>query len=243
MSRQQQTLTSDASLINSLLSSLPRAEYQHLLAGLEPVTLKFGEVLHEPGAPIPYAYFPVDCVIALLVMLPGHHPLKVGLVGHEGMVGSPLALGVLSSSRRALVQGSGTAMRMKSSFFRKEILRSKALRQAVFRFKHALIGQIAQSAACKQVHSLGARLARYLTMTCDSARSKEVRLTHNFMAGMLGVRRSSVTIALGTLEKRKLIKCSRGNIAILDQRRLSAASCECYQIIKRLYDESAHADG
>ncbi len=233
----------EASIANSLLASLPRAEYRRLLAGLDLVTLKFGEVLHEPGAPIRYVYFPIDRVIALLTTVPGHQALKIGLIGHEGMVGSPLALGVRSSPRRALVQGTGTAMRMKSSLFRKEIRGSKPLQQAVYRFKHALIGQIAQSAACKQFHSVKARLARYLLMTGDRARSKEFRLTHEFLARMLGVRRAGVTIAAGALEKRKLIKCGRGRITILDRQRLGAASCECYQIIKRIYDDSPRAKG
>jgi CRP-like cAMP-binding protein len=242
MNRRQRELN-EAPIANSLLAALPRAEHQRLLAGLEPVTQKFGEVLHEPDVPIRYVYFPIDCVIALLMAVKGHPALKVGLVGHEGMVGSPLALGVRSSSRRALVQGTGTAMRMESALFRKEVLRSKPLQQAVHRYTHALIGQIAQSAACKQFHSVQARLARYLMMTGDCARSSEFRLTHEFLARMLGVQRASVTIAAGALEKRKLIKCGRGKITILDRKRLSAASCECYQIIKRMYDDSAHPKG
>jgi CRP-like cAMP-binding protein len=232
----------EASIANSLLAALPHAEYQRLLAGLEPVTLKFGEVLHEPGVPIRYVYFPIDCVISLLTTVEGHQALQVALVGREGIVGIPLALGIHVSSRRALVQGPGTAMRMESTPFRKEVLQSKPLQQALYRYKHALIGQIAQSAACNQFHSLQARLARYLLMTGDCARSREIRLTHEFLARMLGVRRVGVTNAASALEKRKLIKCGRGKIAILDRKRLSAASCECYQIIRRIYD-SAYADG
>jgi CRP-like cAMP-binding protein len=116
------------------------------------------------------------------------------------------------------------------------------LQQALYRYKHALIGQIAQSAACNQFHSLQARLARYLLMTGDCARSREIRLTHEFLARMLGVRRVGVTNAASVLEKRTLIKCGRGKIKILDRKRLGAASCECYQIIKHIYD-SAYADG
>jgi CRP-like cAMP-binding protein len=234
----------EASIGNSLLATLPHALYRRLLAtGLEPVALKFGKVLHEPGAPIRYAYFPIDCHIALLTTVNGHQTVEVALVGHEGMVGSPLALGIRASSRRALVQGAGIAMRMESACFRIEVLRDKPLRQAVYRYKHALIGQIAQSAACKQFHSLQARLARYLLMTGDCARSSEILLTHEFLARMLSVRRVGVTKAAGALQKRKMIKYARGKITILDRKRLSAASCECYQIIKRLYDDSAYADG
>lgn len=232
----------EASIANSLLAALPHAAYQRLAAALEPVTLKFGEVLHEPGEPIRYVYFPINCVIALLTAVKGHQAVEVGLVGHEGMVGTPLGLGIQVSYRRALVQGTGTAMRMESALFRKEILQSKPLQQALYRCKHALIGQIAQSAACSQFHSVQARLARYLLMTGDRARSSEIRLTHEFLACMLGVRRVSVSEAASALQKRKLIKYSRGKITIFDRKRLSAASCQCYQIIKRIYD-SAYTDG
>ena len=228
---------------NSLLTALPHAEYQRLLAaGLEPVTLKFGEVLHEPGVPIRYVYFPIDSVVSLLMTVTGHHALKVGLVGYEGIVGIPLALGIHTSYRRASVQRAGTAMRMESALFRKEILHGKALQQILFRFKHALVGQIAQTAVCKQFHSVQARVVSYLLMTRDRARSNEFRLTQAFLAGMLGVRRSSVTLAASILQKRALIKQSRGEITILDQKGLSAASCECYRIIKRIY-ASVHTDG
>lgn len=216
-------------IANSLLAALPRAEYQRLLAGLEPVTLKFGEVLHEPGVPIRYVYFPVDCVISLMTSVKGHRPLEVAMVGHEGMVGSPLALGINVSPRRALVQGTGTAVRMESAPFRKELLRSKPLQQALYRYKHALMGQITQSAACNQFHSVQARLARYLLMTGDRARSDEFHLTQEFLAGMLGVWRVGVTHAASDLEKRELIRYSRGKITILDRERLAAASCECYR--------------
>jgi CRP-like cAMP-binding protein len=225
-----------------LLAALPRAVIQRLLAGgLEPVMLNCGDVLHEPGVLIPYVYFPVDCVIALLMTVKGHQAVKVALVGHEGMVGSPLALGILTSSRLALVQATGTAMRMESGLFRKEVLQSKPLQQTLYRCNHALTGQIAQSAACKQFHSLQERLARYLLMTGDRVRSREIRLTHEFLAQMLGVQRSGVTLTAGALQKRKLIQCARGMITILDQKRLSVASCECYQIIKHMHD-SAYAD-
>jgi CRP-like cAMP-binding protein len=223
---------------NSLLSVLPHAEYQRLLAGLEPVTLEFGEVLKEPGMPIRHVYFPVDCVVSLLTLVEGHTPLQVGLVGNEGMVGMPLALGIHISSHRALVQVAGTALRMKSSAFRKEFLQNKPLQQAIYQYKHALTGQFVQSIACNRFHSLQARFARYLLMTADRARTREIRLTHEFLARMLGVRRPGVTRAAGDLEKRKLIQCGRGKIAILDRKRLSASSCACYRIIKRMYKKA-----
>jgi CRP-like cAMP-binding protein len=227
---------------NSLLAALPDAAYQRLLAGLEPVTLKFGEVLKEPGVPIRYVYFPIDCVISLLATVEDDQALEVALVGNEGMVGISLALGIHVSFRRALVSGAGTAMRMKSALFRKECLQSKPLQQALYRYKHALTGQIAQSAACIRFHPVQARLACYLLMTAERARSREIRLTHIFLARMLGVWRVGITNAASALRKRKLIRYSRGKITILDQKGLSAASCKCYQIIKHMHD-TAYSNG
>ena len=220
---------------NSLLAALPQIECQRFLAGLTPVMLKFREVLHEPGARIRHVYFPIDSVVALLATASGHKAVKVAFVGHEGMVGIPLALGIESSHRRALVQGAGMAMRMEAAIFLAEVRRSKPLQQALFQFKHALTGQIAQSAACKQFHALEARLARYLLMIGERARSNEYPLTQEFLADMLGVRRSSVAMASSALRKRELIKTGHGTITILDRARLGAASCECYGVIKRMY--------
>lgn len=231
----------EAPIANSVLGTLPRAEYQRLLASLEPVALKFGEVLHEPGVPIRYVHFPIDCVISLLMTVEGRKPLAVGLVGHEGMVGIPLALGIDVSSARALVQVRGTAMRMESVSFREEFRRSKPLQQALYRYKHALVGQIAQSAACNQFHPVQARLARYLLMTGDRARRGELRLTQEFLAGMLGVRRSGVTWAAVALQERMLIKYRRGKVALLDRRGLSAAACACYKTVKDMYADAALA--
>ena len=226
----------EASITNRLLAALPHAEHKRLLGGLELVTLKFGETLHESGVPFPYAYFPIDCAVSLLATGKGHPDLQIGMVGHEGVIGIPMALGIHVSSLRASVQQSGSAMRMQSAMFRKNCLQSEPLRQALHRYKHALTGQIAQSAVCNQFHSIHERLARYLLMTGDCARSMEFRLTQEFIALMLGVRRVGVTHAASDLRKRKMIECSRGRIAILDRKRLSAASCECYKIIKRIND-------
>ena len=227
--------TAQQGLGNSLLDALRHADFQRLFAGIEPVTLKFGEVLQEPDVPIRYVYFPIDCVISLLTPIKGHPDLGIALVGREGMVGIPLALGIEFSSRRALVQDPGTAMRMESAPFRRAILQSMPLRQALYRYKHALVGQIGQLAACNQFHPMQARLARYLLMTADHANLTEIRLTQEFLASMLGVERSAVTHASSALEKDGLIKCGRGKMTILDRNRLGAASCDCYRIIKRIY--------
>jgi CRP-like cAMP-binding protein len=217
---------------NGLLAALPHAEYRRLLAGLEPVTLTFGEVLYAPDAPIGHVYFPIDCLVSLLATVDDRHALEVGLVGHEGMVGVPLALGIDNSPARALVQGAGTAMRMEAASFRKELLQNTPLQRTLLRYTHALMEQFAQTAACNNFHPVKARLARWLLMTSDRVRSNEFRITHELLAEMLGIRRVGVTNAAGALQIRKWISYRRGNIRILDRAGLEAVACGCYRIMR-----------
>ena len=227
-----------AHVANSLLAALPRKDYQRLLASLEPVSLTFGEVLYEPGDTISHAYFPSDSLVSLLTMVDGHLALEVGLVGREGMLGIPLVLGINVSSIRALVQGTGTALRMKAARFHKEFRHSLPLQREVYRYTNVLMAQVTQTAACNRFHVVEARLARWLLMTRDRMRSDQFLLTQEFLANMLGVRRVGVTKAASALQKRKLISYCRGHITILDQKGLEAASCTCYQIIRDMHDSA-----
>ena len=217
---------------NRLLAALPAKEYERLLAGLEPVKLTYGEVLYEPGEQMQHVYFPSDCLVSLLTVVEGHRALEVGLVGREGMVGFRLALGITTASVRALVQGTGTAVRMKSARFLRECHRSPALQRALLHFVNALMIQISQTAACNRFHTVEARLARWLLMTRERLPSSEFHLTQEFLADMLGVRRAGVTAAASALQGRKLIRYRRGTITILDQQGLEASSCSCYQHVK-----------
>ena len=223
---------------NSLLAALPRIEYERLISGLEPVRLAYGEVLYQPGEPIRHAYFPLDCLVSLLAVVEGRTVLEVGLVGGDGMIGIPLALGIGVSPIRALVQESGTALRIEAARFGREFSRNPSLRRNLFRYTHSLMAQATQTAVCSRFHLLEARLARLLLMTRDRARSDDFRLTHEFLAQMLGVRRVGVTKAAGALQRRNLISYSRGGISILDRKGLEAASCRCYQIVKRANDRA-----
>ena len=213
---------------NVVLASLPRKAYLKLLPGLSPVTLAFGDVLYEPGRPMQEVYFPSACLVSLLTVVEGHLALEVGMVGREGMVGIPLALGVELSPMRALVQGGGPALRMSKARFLTELRRSPPLRRGVDRYISALMAQITQTAACNRFHVVEGRLARWLLMTRDRVRSGEFRMTQEFLSTMLGVRRVGVTEAASGLQRRKLIEYSRGSIKILDHRGLEAAACSCY---------------
>ena len=219
---------------NNLLAALPRKEYLHLLSSLEPVTLTFGEILYEPGKPIRHVYFPCDSLVSLLTLVDGHMALEIGLVGRDGMLGIPLALGINDSPARALVQGAGTALRMKAARFRREHEKYGSLHRELNRYIHERIVQITQTAACNRFHPVEARLARWLLMTRDRMGTNHFHHTQELLGNMLGVLRVAVTNAAGALQRRKLINYSRGEINILDGRGLEAAACPCYQIVKGL---------
>jgi PAS domain S-box-containing protein len=220
---------------NSVLAALPHKDLGVLLANLSPVTLTYGEVLYEPGEKIRYVYFPSDCLVSLLTTVEGHQALEVGLVGSEGMVGISLALGVGVSPVRALVQGSGTALRMSTASFVREFRSSLALQKELYRFTFAKLSQARQTAACNRFHPVDARLSRWLLMTADRMRSNQFLLTQAFLADMLGVRRAGVTVAAADLQRRNLIDYSRGTIRILDRKGLEGTSCECYESIKAMH--------
>jgi CRP-like cAMP-binding protein len=226
---------------NSLLAALPRNHYRLLLAHLEPVTVTFGEVLYRPGEPIQHVYFPTDSLVSLLTLVEGHMALEIGLVGREGMLGIPLALGIDESPARALVLGSGTALRMSAADFLGELKQSLPLQKGVYRYVHERLVQITQTAACNRFHLVEARLARWLLMMRDRVRSDQFRLTQELLGCMLGVLRVAVTKAAGALQKRKLISYRRGEISILDGQGLEAAACRCYQVVKNVHKRAAMA--
>jgi CRP-like cAMP-binding protein len=229
-----------SALSNQPLAAMPRAALQRMLPGLEPVTLTYGQVLYEPAGRIRHVYFPVDCLVSLLTAVDHDRSLEVGMVGNEGMVGMPMVLGIDVSAVRALVQGSGTALRMAAARFLAEFKQNAALQRALFRYTHFLMAQISQTAACNRFHEADTRLGRWLLMTSDRLHSREFLLTQEFLAHMLGVRRVGVTKAADELRQRKLIEYTRGRIKILDRKGLERAACTCYRIVKDL-QERAHA--
>ena len=218
--------------VNRLLATLPRNEYERLLPKLKTVSLVLGEELYEPGDVIKYVYFPNDSIISLISEISETSGLEVGMVGNEGMAGLAVFMGVSSSSTRALVQGSGTAMRMSSAAVRMEKNHLGSLHHLLHRYSHSLLTQVCQSSACNRFHLVNARLARWLLMTKDRLGLEEFPLTQEFLSNMLGVRREGVSKAAGALQASKLIRYSRGMITILNLRGLEAKSCQCYAIIK-----------
>jgi len=219
---------------NALLATLPRKTYNSLLSGVETVTLNFGDVLLEPGERIQHVFFPDNSLVSLLTE-EEERAVEVGLVGHEGMVGIPLALGVNVSPVRAMVQGQGTALRMTTPRFLQEFRASPQFQQSLFRYSHALMSQVTQISACNRLHKVEARLARWLLMTRDRLHSRQFRLTHKFLGFMLGVRRVGITQAASDLQRQGLITYSRGDMRILNEKGLEEAACRCYRIVRDLY--------
>lgn len=227
---------------NRLIAALPRKDRQHLLSGCEQVELAFGNILCEPGETIRHVYFPTDCFIALMTPIDGHSSLEVALIGSEGMYGIPLMLGVNVSPLHAVVQGPGTAWRMDDERFHSELERSVALQQELNRYVYVLISQLAQTAACTRFHVVEERLARWLLMIRDRAHSEEFHITHELLAQVLGVRRVGVTKAAGSLQKKKLISYTRGDVKIHDIEGLEAASCRCYRADMETYNRILHLE-
>lgn len=220
---------------NRLLAALPGKEYKRLIPHLETVPLPFMGILYEGGEPIKHVYFPNDGLISLLVVMGDETPREVGLVGNEGMLGLPVVLGMNATPTRALIQMPGSAVRMKASVLRDELRRGGALQNVLHAFAHALFAQVSQSAACVSSHAVDKRLSRWLVMTHDHAPGDVFAMKHEFMAMMLGVTRSVVTLAAGRLQNEKMIRYTRGQVTVLDRRRLEASACECYMAVKAEY--------
>lgn len=201
------------------------------------IELTFGDVLFETGQATRYVYFPLNGFISQLTLLDGRQSLEMALIGNEGMVGGTLLLGVPSAPMRAIVQGSGYVLRMKAADLKRELIECVQFHKILNRYLYVTLRQLPQMAACTHFHEIEPRLARWLLMTHDRSFSDSFHLTHQFLASMLGVRRSGVTIAAGALQLKKLIDYRRGEITILNRRGLEKASCTCYRTLINDYDK------
>ena len=222
----------NASGHNRLLDALPTIEYERLLPNLEEISLVYDTVLYDVGDKLKHVYFPTCGIISLLGAMEGSATLEVGVVGREGMAGLPLFMGVKTSRIRSIVQESGTAMRMKTADFEDECRMGGAMSGLLLRFSFSMMFQVWQSAMCFRCHTVEKRIGRRLLMTSDRMESNEFKMTHDFLASMIGVRREAISLAAGSLRKNNLIAYSRGNVQIIDRSGLEAAACKCYSIIR-----------
>jgi len=222
---------------NQLLAQLPSASRSRLEALGQVVELRLSEIVGDAGNPTAFVLFPMDGFISLLAQVDTGHAIEVGLVGREGMLGIQLALGVATEPLRALVQGPGRALRLSTTVFRRELRADPALRATIDRYVYVLFVQNARAAACLRFHRIEQRLARWLLMSHDRAGEDRFRVTHEFLAYMLGVRRVGVTVAAGAFQRRNLITYDRGEMTIVDRIGLESAACSCYARDRAAYAE------
>lgn len=221
------------SIANKILLSLSREESSLILPRLEFVRLKLHQVLHEAGETIKSGYFVNSGMMSVLAVQPDGKTVEVGLIGREGFAGLPLLVGYSSSPTRVMVQADGTAYRCDVETLKQLIHRFPELGKWLHRFAHQLAMQSTQIAACNRLHDVVSRLARWILMGQDRILNDNLPLTQEFLAQMLGTRRSSVTVAAGVLQKAKMIAYSRGSVTILDRQKLEDAACDCYGIVQQ----------
>jgi CRP-like cAMP-binding protein len=221
---------------NRLIAALPREDYERVLPHLEPVTFALGDLVYDAGRPLDFLYFPTTAVVSLLYTMADGSTAEMGLTGNDGVVGIALVLGGATTPNRAIVQIAGGALRLPAQRLQAEFTQGGAVQQVLLRYVQALITQISQTAVCNRLHAVEQRLCRWLLLSHDRVHSRELPMTQEFIAHMLGGRRESVTVAAGRLQDAGLIHYARGHITILDREGLEATVCECYQVVKQEID-------
>jgi CRP-like cAMP-binding protein len=218
---------------NQILNSIPEGEYHLIRPHLEPVQLTHQSILHEAGEKIEFAYFLNDGLASLVVLTSDGHSVEVAIVGREGIVGTPLAVGIHHGPYRAIMQIAGSGMRIKSELLEDMMREAPELRLTLNRYVLVQGLQIAQIAACNRLHEVEQRLARWLLMCQDRVGSDILPVTHEFLAQMLGSGRPSVSLAAGILQKAGYIENLRGTVKIVNRKKLESAACECYKVIQQ----------
>ncbi|HYW58400.1 MAG TPA: Crp/Fnr family transcriptional regulator [Polaromonas sp.] len=234
-------LQKDLSLANRLIALMPAADRAFFIEHSEIVDLKVQTVLVHAGENPDHAYFPVDCVMATLLPLPGSQGpdrVEVGLVGNEGMAPSSMVLGVDTAAFTAVVHAAGRAFRIHRNAFGKLLASDTCLRTVLNRYIEVRMSHLAQQVACKNGHTVEQRLARWLLMTRDRVQANELFLTHEVLAQMLGVRRESITQAARSLQRHGLISYTRGYVMLMDTEALTQVACPCYRSDLAVYERT-----
>jgi CRP-like cAMP-binding protein len=229
---------------NQLLQLLRGAEYERLRPHLTIVSLRSGQNVIKPSARVRYVYFPQTAVFSVISVMRDNRAAEVGTVGNEGFVGLSVFLGADSMPSECLAQVAGDASRMEADAFRGAVAGSPALAALMGRYTQAFMVQVAQTAACNALHSLGQRCARWLLMTDDRvANGHGFELTQQYLSYMLGVRREGVSGAAKLLQEAGLIRYSRGHVVITDRPGLEKKSCECYAVVRAEHDRIIEGNG
>jgi CRP-like cAMP-binding protein len=233
-------MTSGTKRRNRLLAALPRDELRRIEASLDSRAVEMKQVLLARGAEIDTIYFPVDSVVSLLTGLEDDPGVEIATIGNEGLVGMTVALGGNSMNTReyAVAQVPGQTLAMTADAFRAEMDRRGEFASIVMRYARAFFSQVAQQVACNGLHSIEERCSRWILLTHDRVGADEFPMTQEFLAQMLGVRRASVTVTAGILQRAGFIEVQRGRLRVVDRAGLEAASCECYQVIRDVFDQT-----
>lgn len=218
------------SIQNSLLKALPATEQSWFRLKLQEISVDEKQILYEQGDKIRFVYFPTTAVVSMLGTMENGSSVEVATVGREGMVGLPIFLGFDQDITRAVIQCGGSMFRMKGEDFR--AIRNPVITATFNRYLYTLFSQIVYSAVCNRFHSFEERCARWMLMYQDRTGDHEFPFTHEFLADLLGVQRTTVSEVIGNLQKAGVIHTSRGKIRIIDRRGLESLSCECYRILK-----------
>jgi CRP-like cAMP-binding protein len=226
-------LSPHSSKQNHLLAALSVSELDSLMARLELVPLRLGDMLYEPGIQLQHAYFPTDSIISMHYVTESGASAESAGVGNEGMLGVSLFMGGNTTSSSAVVQTAGHAYRIDRRSLKQEFDRAGLLQRLLLRYTQALITQISQTAVCNRHHSVEQQLCRWLLLTLDRVPTRELVMTQELVASMLGVRREGITEAAGNLQRAGYIRYRRGHIAVLDRDGLEDHSCECYAVVKK----------
>ena len=218
---------------NHLLAVLPEVEFARLAAHLELVTLRLGEMLYDPGTQLQHAYFPTTAIVSLHYVLDSGATAESAGVGNEGMVGIALFMGGGTTASSAVVLTAGHAYRLAGNLLQGEFGRAGLLQRVLLRYTQALMAQISQAAVCNRHHSVEQQLCRWLLLTLDRAPLRELVMTQELVASMLGVRREGITAAAGNLQRAGLIRYRRGHISVLERPGLESRACECYGVVAK----------
>ena len=222
---------------NLFLASLPVGDLAVLQPSLIATELKQGTLLHEAGEPITSVYFPSTGMISLLAIMEDGTAIETATVGRQSVVGAMTGVGLNFASTRAVVQLAGKGLKISAPLFQSAVNRSTILRDTIIRHKEGLLIQVQYTAACNSLHTVEARFCRWILQTRDHADGDEILLTQEFLAEMLGVRRTTVTLVARTLQAAGLIRYHRGHIEILDRAGIEHISCECYRSIHHKMDQ------
>ncbi|MFN3579721.1 MAG: Crp/Fnr family transcriptional regulator [Pseudomonas sp.] len=220
--------------VNQLLDKLPVAEQSLILSHGKEVKLSFGDILSLEGKSHASAYFPLTGMISLVTNVDESAPLEMGMIGNEGLLGATLVLGVDEAPLRAVVQAKGSALRIPAAALQDLLQDCPVLTRRLNHYLYVLMSQLNSAAGCRHFHPVSERLVRWLLMTDDRIATHSMHLTQQFLADMLGVQRSAVSIAAGALQASNLISYSRGKIKVLNRKGLENAACSCYSGIVKI---------